>query len=135
VAKLGDNLHGLLLTALVAAALAAATAAAGRRARSAWGAAAPRSARCGRDLAIARVAFERARRSELAELVADHVLRDEHGHVLPAVMDGDRETDHVGHDHRAPRPGLDRPAIVRGGSLRHLVEEVDVDERTFFDRT
>ena len=31
-----------------------------------------------------------ARRRELAELVADHRLGDEHGHVLAAVVDGDR---------------------------------------------
>ena len=44
--------------------------------------------RRGRDLAVARVALERARRRELAELVTDHVLGDEHRHVLPAVMHG-----------------------------------------------
>ena len=48
-----------------------------------------------------------ARRRELAELVADHRLRHEHGHVLAAVVDGDRVADHLGEDRRGPRPGLD----------------------------
>jgi hypothetical protein len=36
------------------------------------------------------------RRRELAELVADHLLGDEHRHVLAAVVDGDRVPDHLG---------------------------------------
>jgi hypothetical protein len=64
--------------------------------------------------------------------VADHVLGDQHRDVLPAVVNGDRETDHVGHDHRAARPGLDRLAIVlRSGSL-DLLHQVKIDERAFF---
>jgi len=52
------------------------------------------------------VAAEYARGRELAELVADHLFRDEDGHVLAAVVDGDRVADHVGHDRRTTRPGL-----------------------------
>ena len=51
-------------------------------------------------LAGAGVAAEGARRRELAELVADHRLGDEHGHVLAAVVDGDRVADHLGEDRR-----------------------------------
>src|SRR5256885_6791960 len=47
------------------------------------------------------------RRGELAELVADHLLADENGHMLAAVVDGDRVTDHFREDRRGPRPGAD----------------------------
>src|ERR1700686_3838615 len=39
---------------------------------------------------VGAVAAEMPRRRELAEPVADHVLADENGHVLAAVVDGDR---------------------------------------------
>src|SRR5688572_6889631 len=74
-------------------------------------------------LLVARVALERARHRELAELVPDHVLVDEHRHVLATVVDGDRETDHVRHDHRATRPGLDRLLRVRGDRGLDLLDE------------
>jgi hypothetical protein len=73
-----------------------------------------------------------ARGGELTQLVADHVLGDQHRDVLLAVVHGDREADHVGHDHRAARPGLDRLAIVLGDGRLHLLEQVQIDERTFF---
>src|SRR5512138_438035 len=82
-------------------------------------------------LLVARVRLERARRGELAELVADHVLGDQHRDVLLAVVDRDRETDHVRNDHGATRPGLDRLAVALGGGDFHLLQEVKIDERTF----
>ena len=42
-----------------------------------------------RRLAVGRVAAEGARRRELAELVTDHVLVDEHGDELAAVVHGE----------------------------------------------
>ena len=57
----------------------------------------------------------------------------EHRDVLPAVVHGDREADHVRQDHRAARPGLDRPAIVLVGRDLHLLREVQIDERAFLD--
>ena len=63
-------------------------------------------------LAVARVAVERARRRELAELVADRVLGDEHRDELPPVVHGEREADHVGRDRRAARPGLHDPLLA-----------------------
>src|SRR5690606_22860968 len=48
---------------------------------------------------------------------------------------GDRQPDHVGDDHRAARPGLDRPAVVRGHRLLDFLQQVQIDERTLFDRT
>ena len=47
-----------------------------------------------------RVTLEDARRRELAELVPDHVLGDEHRDVRLAVVDADRVTDHLRHDRR-----------------------------------
>ena len=57
---------------------------------------------------------EGAGRGELAELVADHRLGDEDGHVLAAVVDGDRVADHLREDGRAARPGLDHLLGARG---------------------
>src|SRR4051794_4232286 len=51
------------------------------------------------------MATEVARRCELAELVPDHLLGDEHGHVLLPVVDRDRVADHVGEDRGRARPG------------------------------
>src|SRR5690348_14972056 len=61
-------------------------------------------------LLVGRMTLERARHGELAELVPDHVLVDEHRHVLAAVVDRERQTDHFRNDHRAARPRLD-PAL------------------------
>src|SRR5688572_18239857 len=58
------------------------------------------------------VSLEDAGVGELAELVADHVLRHVHRHVLLAVVHGDREPDKIRQDGRAARPGLDRPLVV-----------------------
>src|SRR5439155_26221437 len=60
-------------------------------------------------LAIARMTPKQPRRGELAELVADHLLRDEHRHVLPSVVDGDRVPDHLREDRGRARPGPDHP--------------------------
>src|SRR5919201_977462 len=67
---------------------------------------------------------ERPGRRELAELVADHRLRDVHGHVLAPVVDGDRVADHVGDDRRAPRPGADHPLVAPAVQLVELLERV-----------
>src|SRR5690606_31360307 len=49
-------------------------------------------------LAVARMRLERARGRELAELVADHVLGDDHRHVLAAVVHRDGQADEIGRD-------------------------------------
>src|ERR1700710_2776439 len=79
------------------------------------------------------VALEGPRRSELAELVADHRLGDEHRDVLAAVVHGDRVPEHVGDDRRTARPGLDDGlgALVVGDI--HLFEQVVIDERALFE--
>ncbi len=60
---------------------------------------------CGRALALSvgGMAVEHARRRELAELVADHVLGDEHRNVLVAVVDAERQADELRQDRRAAR--------------------------------
>src|SRR5699024_627600 len=53
------------------------------------------------------VALESPRRNELAELVTDHRLGDEHRDVLAAVMHCEGEAEEVRRDDRTARPGLD----------------------------
>ena len=71
---------------------------------------------------------------ELAELVADHRLGDEHGNVLASVVHGDRVTDHLREDVAASRPGLDDPLLAGHVELLHLLEEVVIAERAFLER-
>src|SRR5208282_2038222 len=85
--------------------------------------------------AIARVRFEQPCRGEFAEFVTDHVLGHEHRYVLLAVVDCDRQPDHIGDDHGTTRPGLDRPAIVLLRGHLHLLGEVQIHERTLLQRT
>src|ERR1700754_2694684 len=82
-------------------------------------------------LLVAGVALVRAGHRELAELVPDHVLVDQHRHVLAAVVDGDGQTDHLRQDHRTTRPGVDRTLVIGGNGGFHLLYEVQVNERTF----
>jgi hypothetical protein len=46
-------------------------------------------------LLVGRVTLEGPRQREFAELVADHLVGHVHGHVLLAVVHGDRQTDEV----------------------------------------
>src|SRR3984957_17373538 len=99
----------------------------------------PRSRRARRrralDLAVGRVAMERAGRRELAELVPDHFLGHQHWNVLVAVVDPESEPDELRHDGRAPAPGLDH--VVTAGRTRgfRFLEQIAVDERAFPVRT
>jgi hypothetical protein len=83
--------------------------------------------------AAAGVTLEGARLRELAELVPDHVLVDQHRHMGLAVMNRDRQPDHFGQDHRTPRPGLDRTLGVRRRCHLDLLEQMQVDERAFLE--
>src|SRR6202000_2472440 len=78
-------------------------------------------------LVAAAVRAEGAGRRELAELVADHRLRDEDRHVFFAVVDGDRVADHLREDRRGPRPGFDH--LFFAG----LVLRVDPRHQPLFD--
>src|SRR5690606_19109624 len=75
------------------------------------------------------VTAEGAGQRELAELVSDHRLGDEHRYVLAPVVDGDGVADHLRDDRRPTRPRLDH---VPGALLvlgHHLLHEVVVHER------
>jgi hypothetical protein len=81
-------------------------------------------------LLVGRVALEGAGQRELAELVADHLVAHVHGHVLLAVVHGDRQADELGQDRGAARPGLDRLLVLDGSGLLDLGHQVVVNERT-----
>src|SRR5205823_8581754 len=85
-------------------------------------------------LSIARMSVERARRRELAELVPDRVLGDDHGYEFPSVLHGEGEAQHVRRDCRTARPRLHHPLLARLEHLAHLLHEVCVDERALLDR-
>src|SRR5690606_26208493 len=84
-------------------------------------------------LLVAGVTVEGPRRSELAQLVSDHVLGDEHGHELAAVVYREREADRFGEDRRPPRPRLDHLLRLSGRRFLDLLEQVAVDERPLLD--
>jgi len=65
--------------------------------------------------------------------VTNHVLGNEHGQVLAAVVHGDRQTDHLGKNDGAARPGLDRAAVVLLGSRLDLLGQVVVHEGTLLE--
>src|SRR5215218_5382226 len=87
------------------------------------------------DLPGARVTAVRSRRGELAELVADHRLAHEHGHMLAPVVHGDGVAHHLGEDRRRPGPGPDHLLLiarVHGLDARH---EALLDPRALLART
>src|SRR5438132_1152039 len=93
------------------------------------------SFQCGASLGVVAVGPERARDGELAELVADHGLADEHRHVLASVVHGDGVPHHLGDHRRPPRPRLDDPLVAPTVHLDHLGHQVVIDERPLLDRT
>src|SRR5215216_1201184 len=70
---------------------------------------------------------EGPRGSELAELVPDHLLRDEDRDVLAAVVDRDRVPDHLREDRRRARPGSDHVLRAR------CVHRLDAAEQPLLD--
>src|SRR6476469_4407125 len=79
------------------------------------------------------VTLERAGRCELAELVPDHRLGDEHRNMLAAVVHRERMPDGVGDDGRPTRPGLDDLLAVLLVLDVDLLEQMVVDERTLLE--
>ena len=78
--------------------------------------------------------LEHAGEREFAELVADHVLGDVHGDEGLAVVNAERVADEIGGDRRAAGPGLDGFLGATGlDGLLDLLEQVVIDEETFFD--
>src|SRR5260370_9433832 len=81
------------------------------------------------------MAVDRARRRELAELVADHLLRHHHRDVLLPVVDAESQPDELRQYGRAPAPNLDHLVAARGTRLLRLLEKIAVDERAFPNRS
>ena len=81
------------------------------------------------------MAFERARRCELTELVADHVFRDVNRYVLAAIMDSNRVTDEIRKNRGTSRPGLDDLLIVSLVQGRDLLHQALCNVRSFFNRS
>src|SRR5512145_3056444 len=84
-------------------------------------------------LLVARVRVEGAGRRELAELVADHVLGDEHRDELPPVVDRERVAEQVGDHRRPPRPGLDDLLLARRVGRLDLPREARLDVRPLLE--
>src|SRR5215831_14490102 len=84
-------------------------------------------------LAVRRMAVEHAGRRELAELVADHLLGDQHRNVLLAVIDAEGQPDELRQDRRAAAPYPDHLVAARGARVFRLLEQITVDERPFPD--
>src|SRR5262252_2289912 len=82
-------------------------------------------------LGVRAMTAEVTSRREFAQTVADHVLADEDGHVLAAVVDRDRVPDHVRVDHRRARPGADHLLVARLVHLLDLIAKALADERAF----
>src|SRR5713101_150434 len=80
-------------------------------------------------LLVGGMAVEGPRRREFAELVADHVLGDQHRNEFVAVIDAERQADELREDRRAPRPRLDDLVAPGSARLLRLFQEVAVDER------
>src|SRR5699024_9146527 len=79
------------------------------------------------------VALESPRGSELAELVADHRLGDEHRDVLAAVVHCEGVAEEVRGDDRTTRPGLDEVLGALFVLDIHLLLKMVVDERALGD--
>src|SRR3569832_393273 len=86
-------------------------------------------------LLVGRVTLERTGQCEFAELVANHVFRNQHRNMLPAIVDRNRQADEIRQNCGTTRPSLDRTTIL--GCVRgfHLLQQMTVDERTLFNRT
>src|SRR3954454_13394955 len=80
-------------------------------------------------LAVAGVALEGTRRREFAELVAHHLLGDEHGNVLTTAAHRDRVPDHLGEDRRCARPGAHHPLLVLRVHVLDPAHQPLLDER------
>ena len=83
-------------------------------------------------LVIARVTAEGTCRSELAQLVTYHVLRYIDGNELVSIVNCDCVTYKVRGDHTRARPSLDDFFLVRLIHSEHLVFQLNVDKRSFF---
>jgi hypothetical protein len=79
------------------------------------------------------VAFEKTRRSEFAELVADHVFSHEDGDKLSPVVNSECVADHLRGNRGSPRPGLDDFSIFILIHLLDFLEQVIIHEGALAD--
>ena len=77
--------------------------------------------------------MEGTRWRELAKLVTNHVFRHVHRDRLVAVMNAKSVTDELRQNRGATRPGFDRKLLLLCVHRLHLLDEVLVDEWTFFN--
>src|SRR4029077_21112190 len=75
-------------------------------------------------LPVAGVTVERPRRRELAQLVSDHVLRDEDWDELSTVVHRERQPDGVRRDCAPTGPGLDDLLALSSRRRGNLLGEV-----------
>jgi hypothetical protein len=78
---------------------------------------------------------EEACGSELAELVADHVLRDVHGNELVSVVDGYGVPNELRRDGGPARPGLDDLSLISGIHLIDTLHDRIFDVRALLYAT
>src|ERR1700760_899713 len=78
---------------------------------------------------VAGVTVEGPGRGELAELVPDHVLGDQHRDEFVPVIDAKGEPDKLREDRRPARPGADHLVASRPARRLRLFEEIAVDKR------
>src|SRR5947207_3670609 len=88
----------------------------------------------GAPLRVVAMRPERPGDGELTQLVPDHGLRDEHGHVLAPVVDGDGVSHHLRHHRGATRPRPDDALVAAPVHLDHLLHQVVIHERSLLDR-
>ena len=78
------------------------------------------------------VFLKQARRRKFAELVANHVFRDENGSESLSVMNQKCVANKIRRYHRTPRPGFDWFLGVRAIHLVDLFQKIRLDEGSFF---
>ena len=78
------------------------------------------------------MAFVSAGQRELTQFMTNHILVNQNGHMLPAIVYRDRQSNHLREYRRAARPGLDRFAVFVLYGLADLVHQMMINKWTFF---
>src|SRR5262249_31136698 len=81
------------------------------------------------------MAAEVASWGELAEPVPNHVLADEHRHVLAPIVDRHGVPDHLRINGRGPSPRANHPLFSGGVQPGDFLRQVLVDEGALLERT
>src|SRR5580698_270710 len=88
-----------------------------------------------RSLSLSRVALERTRRRELAELMAYHVLRHVHRNELAAIVNCNGVADEVRVNRGPAGPSAQDLLVIDLIHSHNLLHEMTIDERAFFRGT